>query len=705
MKTKFLILTLIICSFFGSAASAQSAYRSNDPYGSSYREGKYQTPFSKRVPRISGHTKPAHTLKSSRADAPLNDNPCLTEIDTLTVGETINWNGTFAESDGEVFHVFTIATCADIVLDFCGTSTLYNPDNIFFYSGQCDTAANYFFSNPFNMEDCADGNPVATFYAVQAGTYYVSLYDEEGSEGTYSIAISTSDCAAPPANDSACGAVPQALALNSQVSFSGTLSGATDDGMGVSQVWEAFILTDCASVIFDWCGTNNIYLPYNFLIVMADCNNPFSGTFYSSSLTSDSCSDGNYPRVAYNLMPGTYYIGIPDISGSYPDYLLTLSAVSCIPLPANDICTSVTPQTLNAGSMLTFSGTTAAATFQDDYGVDYFDEYFPSVWHAFTIDSCATVKVQYCNTAPAFGEVAYFLTAECPLNENQIFGSIDIEQCAPNATIMYFELAAGTYYLPVQEIIYGYSSGPYSIDVSAEACGPYCAAWSRSTYPLYEKISNVKIADIDNSSTLGIGYENFTSQSGTVLPGLSYPIDIALSYGYYGNQVFVWIDFNQDYIFGADEKVFTSDTSEGPYSGIVEIPATALLGATRMRVRMHDALNAPKDNPCGRASYGQVEDYTIIIDDATRINTLTAEAWSLFPNPGDGNFTLRNGGENASVLIEIIDVGGRVVLAYKSMIAKNATYSVLAAGSVVSGIYNVRISSENFEVTKKIIVL
>ena len=81
----------------------------------------------------------------------------------------------------------------------------------------------------------------------------------------------------------------------------------------------------------------------------------------------------------------------------------------------------------------------------------------------------------------------------------------------------------------------------------------------------------------------------------------------------------VWIDYNQDNDFDdVGELAFVSTIgSTTAYTGSITIPLSAASGSTRMRVRLHDThdgtayINIFNDTPCGTASYGEVQDYTV----------------------------------------------------------------------------------------------
>ncbi len=117
----------------------------------------------------------------------------------------------------------------------------------------------------------------------------------------------------------------------------------------------------------------------------------------------------------------------------------------------------------------------------------------------------------------------------------------------------------------------------------------YCEAGANSTS--YDEISRVAIGSINNSSTSTAGYENFTNLSTNLAAGASTAMTVEVAnayvyYGYAGNQVIVWIDFNKDGDFtDAGETVYTSVGGSGSFN--FTLPADAAPGTTRMRVRVH----------------------------------------------------------------------------------------------------------------------
>lgn len=135
----------------------------------------------------------------------------------------------------------------------------------------------------------------------------------------------------------------------------------------------------------------------------------------------------------------------------------------------------------------------------------------------------------------------------------------------------------------------------------------YCAAAATSTS--YEKISNVKFAEIDNPSESIGGYEDFTSLIATVNRGaVDLPIEVSISEYDAPDKVTVWIDFNQNGKLGDEQNEIFILTSAEVSTGLISIPTDAKIGQTRMRVRLNYSTDPAV---CGNQSFGQVEDYTV----------------------------------------------------------------------------------------------
>lgn len=171
--------------------------------------------------------------------------------------------------------------------------------------------------------------------------------------------------------------------------------------------------------------------------------------------------------------------------------------------------------------------------------------------------------------------------------------------------------------------------GARSLLTISEGCIPlggcYCEASSQDFGN--EKISNITFAGINNPSSSGNPYEDFRLIQGEVEKGGSYPFTATISTPWHQDQILVWIDYNQNGDFDdTGELAYTSPIGTGPHSTTITIPATASLGATRMRVRLHDTGNGENYTSCGTSTFGQVEDYTLNIIAALPVDFLSFTA-------------------------------------------------------------------------------
>ncbi len=135
-----------------------------------------------------------------------------------------------------------------------------------------------------------------------------------------------------------------------------------------------------------------------------------------------------------------------------------------------------------------------------------------------------------------------------------------------------------------------------------------------------EYIKRVQVGDIDNS-TGQTEYGDYTELSTLMLVGDSYPITVTNGDPNWDvDECAAWIDWNQNGEFESDELVaFEGSPGVGPYTGEIVPPVGALSGPTRMRVRIN---YNETPTPCGSASWGEVEDYTVLVQGWLDINPL-----------------------------------------------------------------------------------
>lgn len=226
----------------------------------------------------------------------------------------------------------------------------------------------------------------------------------------------------------------------------------------------------------------------------------------------------------------------------------------------------------------------------------------------------------------------------------------------------------------------------------------YCTSAATNTND--ERIGRVVFGTINNPSTGSAGYENFTALSTNVTRGSANTVTITPTWlgSVYSEGYAVFIDYNKDGDFSdSGETAWTrSATTATPVWGTITIPATATLGATRMRVCMR--YNAVP-SACGSFTYGQVEDYTVNIVSAARETEPTEPVAqlkvSVYPNPVQGNELYVSDVDQASY--RIISLLGQEVA--KGTVENGA----IPVSSVRPGTYLVEISANGESVVKRFI--
>ncbi len=136
----------------------------------------------------------------------------------------------------------------------------------------------------------------------------------------------------------------------------------------------------------------------------------------------------------------------------------------------------------------------------------------------------------------------------------------------------------------------------------------YCDA---TTGTQDEYISRVQLGTIDNSSGWQGGVADYTDQYTEMAAGSSGEITVTNGNPWSSDKVTVWVDWNKDYTFetgGNEQFVLVTTNSAATFTGTIAVPAGTPDGLYRMRIRMTYS-TAPL--PCGNASYGEVEDYSI----------------------------------------------------------------------------------------------
>lgn len=193
----------------------------------------------------------------------------------------------------------------------------------------------------------------------------------------------------------------------------------------------------------------------------------------------------------------------------------------------------------------------------------------------------------------------------------------------------------------------------------------YCSASANSAGEEY--ISGIVFNSVSHTSgDTGLGYENFTNIVFEADQGHSYVFSATSDGGYATDQLLVWVDWNQDGDFADAGESITLGTSTGlgPFSGNITVPANALTGNTRMRIRLHDTDTdyTPNNTPCGASGFGQVEDYTINVKLPLPAPVITAET-NITTNSFEANWNSVDGATSYRLDVSTLENFGTVVQA------------------------------------------
>jgi len=212
-----------------------------------------------------------------------------------------------------------------------------------------------------------------------------------------------------------------------------------------------------------------------------------------------------------------------------------------------------------------------------------------------------------------------------------------------------------------------------------------------------EYIENVTLNTINRTSGCN-NYSDFTSTSTTIVRGQSYNLivtpfaDGQSGAAYTGDEIAAWIDWNNDGDFtdNGEQVAYVIVASGWSASFNFTVPNSATTGSLKMRVRMSYSPEDGAISPCGTSSWGEVEDYTVVVSATNSINENTLDQVSIYPNPTQNRFTIDlKGIEDQIESIEVTDLRGRQITSLKT-VTSNPVIDLLTEPS---GIYIVQLKS------------
>ena len=120
------------------------------------------------------------------------------------------------------------------------------------------------------------------------------------------------------------------------------------------------------------------------------------------------------------------------------------------------------------------------------------------------------------------------------------------------------------------------------------------------------------------------GYSDFTTIEHNVVSGRTYSFTASAVTGNSGSfinqHLTIWLDSNRDGLFSSTEVLFQSSASQllnPSLTSTISIPASMPIGPAQLRLRSRYAPNGLAESPCDPYSFGEAEDYTLIISGPT----------------------------------------------------------------------------------------
>jgi len=531
-------------------------------------------------------------------------------VSGTTIGATIDCPGLLDWN--AVWYRFDLPyDCNNLTVDFCQTVGEIYTVGVILYDECPPDCPNYILRTGYQWVTCTSGydNPQIWWNNMPAGSYWFPVYavDINDDPMNFSFVVTVDSCPPAQAGDNCLD--PLTVTLPAALPY-------TDAGQTTCGRVDDYSAT-CLGY-YDG-GEDIIYELTVTSAVNVDITLDPKGTSWTGVAIDDECppadpcmafstSSGSSPHGMFGvaLTAGTYYIMVdtwpsPDCIS---DFDLTITEAA--PPPDNDDCQNA--EVVTSGQ--TVSGTNVGATVDCPGLLDW-----NAVWYKFDLPyDCNYVSIDFCPTTGDIDLVGVVLYDECPpdcpsyisaLADSGAVAFVDCPNGSYNPRLMWFNLQAGTYYFPAYVEDGGGGPMDFSFTINISECPCFCYEAGRCD----EYIANVQVGTINNASDCGL-WSDFTSISTDMLIGTGYPITITIGDAWSSDIGAVWVDWNQDCDFDDQDEQITLDVYEGygPYTGTITPPTGAAVGSTVMKIRLQYG-GTPE--PCGRTSYGEVEDYGI----------------------------------------------------------------------------------------------
>jgi len=250
------------------------------------------------------------------------------------------------------------------------------------------------------------------------------------------------------------------------------------------------------------------------------------------------------------------------------------------------------------------------------------------------------------------------------------------------------------------------SNNSISVNINNSNCTPTGDLSYGDGFHLFQ------VGDINNNTgSGGPGYEDFTNLSTDLEQGSTN--DLTVTTGYGNQNIRVWIDFNDDFVFTLDEVVVDNYViapggAAGSYTETMQlvVPDDATLGEHIMRAKTN--WNAPvPDDACEETQYAETEDYIVNIVESLGIDdSILANSEFRIISQDNNQFNISLSTlYNKDISFSVYNVSGQVIVF--NNISKNSDKYLydLDMSYAAAGVYLVKMgnSSIGYRVGKIIV--
>ncbi len=226
-----------------------------------------------------------------------------------------------------------------------------------------------------------------------------------------------------------------------------------------------------------------------------------------------------------------------------------------------------------------------------------------------------------------------------------------------------------------------------------------------------EYINTVNFNTINNTSSCGNnGYTDFTNMSTSLAQGSTYSLTITpgivnntQSAAYTNDEISAWIDFNNDFDFDDPGEQVAYVLVANGWNNVfdVTVPLASYTGNVHMRVRISYQPDGAI-TPCGPASYGETEDYTINITSGAGISENSLEVINVYPNPANEKLYIDVKNLENIQSIALLDINGKVI---QTLTHIESGINLMDISQLKAGIYQVRSIQDGYQHTHRLIKL